>query len=247
MKNLSLLIGTIFGTLALVFGVAYFFSSSSPTLSTKQAVDPVTIIGTDGKARHAKGAKFEEPQSATDSAVATESTASAESESAKNDNKITIVEFSDFQCPACKASLPAVNQVLLKYPNDVRLVYRHFPLDGIHPNARFAAEASEAVAMIDPALFWPMHDLIFEKQAEWADIADKKVITEMFTSYAETVGADRQTFLANLEKSEIRDLVQNDVTAATAVGVNATPTFFVNGVATTASELLLVVEKLMKK
>ncbi len=81
---------------------------------------------------------------------------------------VTLVEFSDFQCPFCLKSLPTVNQIMSQYQGKVKLVYKHFPLDQIHPNARRAAEWSECVR--DQGKFWEFHDKVFEKQTEWSGL-----------------------------------------------------------------------------
>lgn len=82
---------------------------------------------------------------------------------------VTIVEYSDFQCPYCSRALPTVNQLLTEYGDKVKLVYKHFPLEQIHPNARLAAVAAECAK--DQGKFWEMHDKLFEKQTEWSSLS----------------------------------------------------------------------------
>ena len=132
---------------------------------------------------------------------------------------VTIVEWSDFECPYCKRFLPTLEQLLEEYPTEVRLVFRHFPLHAIHPNAQAAAEA--AVCAQDQGAFWELHDLMFEEQDTLAvdDLKDK----------AERAGLDAETFAACMEAEDTPDRVEADRRAGIEVGVNGTPALFVNG------------------
>lgn len=148
----------------------------------------------------------------------------------------TIVEFSDFQCPACSASEPLVQAVVKEFGDQVRLVYRHFPLDQLHPLARTAAVASEVAA--EDGAFWPMHDLLFERQADWSTLGSVAEAKTTFTQYAVELGLDEETFGAKIQDSSVySSLVQKDADLGTKVGINATPTFFVNGQKATAPQL----------
>ncbi len=156
---------------------------------------------------------------------------------------ITIVEFSDFQCPACRAAQPLVKQMLAEYPEKVRLVYRHFPLDNSHRNARTAAQAAEVAASYGK--FWEFHDKLFETQETWGDLTDKTKVQETFAEYAAQLEIDKTEFLSKIESQEVIDAVQADAAAATALQVNATPTFFVNGVQTSAPDLRATIDSLL--
>ncbi|MCY3969166.1 MAG: DsbA family protein [Acidobacteria bacterium] len=135
------------------------------------------------------------------------------------DAPVTIVEWSDFECPYCKSVLPTLERILEEYPNDVRLVFRHFPLHAIHPNAQAAAEAG--VCAQDLGAFWELHDLMFEEQDALSldDLKDK----------AERAGLDAEAFAACLEAEDTPDRVEADRRAGILVGVNGTPALFVNG------------------
>lgn len=208
MKNIPLLVGTILGTVVLVAVIAYFFSDSSSQIADSQTA-PMEVVA--GEARLVKGA--------TESA------------------KVQVVEFSDFQCPACKAALPAVTAVMQQHGEDVEFIYRHFPLDSIHPNARDAAYAAEVAHQ--SGKFWEMHDLLFENQNDWAGIRSRDELYQKFSEYAEQLQIDKNDFLAKIkEDQEIRDLVQADSAVGMQLGVSATPTFFVNGQSTSAPQLL---------
>ena len=141
--------------------------------------------------------------------------------------KVTIVEFSDFQCPACKQAQYLVKEILQQYPDQIRLVYRHFPLIQIHKNAFAAAELAEAA--YGQEKFWEMHDLLFERQGEWAENKEK------LEEYRRALGID--------EAGDYKELVQRDIRDGQALGVNATPTFFVNGKKTDVVKLRVIVEE----
>jgi len=136
----------------------------------------------------------------------------------------TLVEYGDFQCPACGNYYPLIKQLEEKYPEDLRVVYRHFPLISIHPNAMPAALAAEAAGA--QGMFWEMHDILYEKQTEWSGSKDAVL---MFETYAKELGLDLDKFKLDMTSSEIKDAVNADIVSANAVGVNATPTFYLNG------------------
>ncbi len=138
---------------------------------------------------------------------------------------VVVVEYSDFQCPACKAYYPIVREIISQYGDKIAFVYRHFPLVTIHVNAEFAARAAEAAGK--QGKFWEMHDLLFEKQDEWAQAADP--IT-YFESYASLIGISVDQFKADFVSREVRDLIKAERLHGLQIGLQGTPTFFVNGV-----------------
>jgi len=139
--------------------------------------------------------------------------------------KVTIVEFGDYQCPACGAAHPIVKQMLEAYKNnkDVNFVFRNFPLPQ-HKNARVAAEAAEEAGAQDK--FWEMHDALYEHQSEWSDSDDA---LSAFANYARQIGMDADKLRQEVGKSAFEDAIQADVNDGNAAGVNSTPTFFING------------------
>lgn len=137
---------------------------------------------------------------------------------------VTLIEYSDFQCPACGAYHPIVKQLVKEFNNQIIFVYRHFPLRQIHPNAELAARAAEAAGK--QGKFWEMYDLIFENQRSWSNERNTK---ETFTNYAKSLGLDVGKFKSDLESKEVREKVDNDYKSGLALRVNATPTFFLNG------------------
>lgn len=135
----------------------------------------------------------------------------------------TIIEYSDFQCPACAAYSPLVNQVV-DSRNDVKLVYRYFPLSQIHPNAVAASKAAEAAGKQDK--FWEMHDLLFDKQSDWESLGNPK---DKFVEYASELGLDTDKFKVDLGSNEVESKVFADLGQANQMKLNSTPTFFING------------------
>jgi len=136
------------------------------------------------------------------------------------DAPITIVEFSDFQCPYCKRVVPTLHQIADAYPDQVRIVFRHLPLDRIHDRARAAAEA--AACADKQGKFWPYHDLVFENNQALSD-AD-------LAQYAADVGMDVEAFGSCVADREFQAIVDGDSQTATALGLRGTPAFFVNGI-----------------
>lgn len=135
----------------------------------------------------------------------------------------TLVEYSDFQCPACAAYYPVVKQLNKDYAGKLRFVYRYFPLRTIHQNAEISSIAAEAAARQNK--FWEMHDLLFENQTEWSNLQDPK---EKFKEYAKFIGLDMEKFQNDLNSKEAKDKVEADYQSGLSLGVNATPTFFLN-------------------
>lgn len=160
-----------------------------------------------------------------------------------DDASVTMVEFSDFQCQACRASWPQVESLLDKYPDKIRFIYRHFPLTSIHQHAVAAAVAAEAAA--GQGKFWEYATLLFDQQDTWSQTRDPK---ELFTSFAKQIEiGDIDKFQKDLENQVGKDRVLAELQLGNKFGVNATPTFFVNGEKTTAAGLQLAVEKVLSK
>ena len=132
---------------------------------------------------------------------------------------VTIVEFSDFQCPGCKTYQGLLNQVLRLYPNDVKLVYKQFPLADIHAHAVNAAKAALAAAR--QGRFWEMHDMIYENQDELG--------MDKLKQYAQKVGLDVIRWERDFSSSEVKQQLSREGDEGRAAGVDSTPSFFVNG------------------
>jgi protein-disulfide isomerase len=147
------------------------------------------------------------------------------------DAPVTLIEYSDFQCPACELYYSMVKQLVNESSTTMRLVYRHFPLDEVlpggqvqHPNADAAAEASEAAGA--QGKFWEMYDLLFANHTDWTELPDP---TAVFVGYATKIGLNVDQFKKDLVSQPIRDVVQADKSEGVSLGINQTPTFFVNG------------------
>ncbi|MEZ4180599.1 MAG: thioredoxin domain-containing protein [Candidatus Doudnabacteria bacterium] len=140
--------------------------------------------------------------------------------------KVNIVEFGDFQCPACGQAHPYVKSLLEEYKDnaDVNFVFRNFPLDAIHPNAHIAAEAAEAAGK--QGKYWEMHDLLFERQEQWSTATDP---IDIFVSYAQEIGLNEGEFKTGVSQRLFSDVITADYNDGVALGVNSTPTFFING------------------
>jgi protein-disulfide isomerase len=132
--------------------------------------------------------------------------------------KVTIVEFSDFQCPYCSREISVIEQLMKDYDGKVRLVFRNFPLE-FHPFAAKAAEAGACAA--DQGKFWPLHDKMFGNQG--------KLGVDDLKTYAKDLGLDVTKFNHCLDSGEKHDAVTEDQKAGQAAGVAGTPAFFVNG------------------
>jgi protein-disulfide isomerase len=137
---------------------------------------------------------------------------------------VTVEEYSDFQCPTCGRMHPVVKQLLAKYPRQVRLVFRHFPLATIHRHAREAARASEAAGM--QGKFWEMADLLYERQAEWSKAEPAR---PLFVRYAQQLGLDVARFQQDIDGTAAAMRVVNDERRALSRRLGGTPTFIVNG------------------
>ena len=138
---------------------------------------------------------------------------------------VVIVEFSDFQCPFCLKSFPIIRTLTAKYPDQVRFIYRDFPLEDIHPWAKLAAQAGYCAQKQDR--FWPLHDKIFQNQNKLSQEPDKS--RELITNLADQAGVNRAQFLQCLDSAEAVKEVEQDQRDGLAVGVSGTPTWFING------------------
>lgn len=138
-------------------------------------------------------------------------------------SKVTLVEFGDYQCPACGAAHPTVKRILDEYKDKITFVFRNYPL-AQHQNAQIAAEAAEAAAAQNK--FWEMHDKLYESQKDWSTNGNPG---DMFSGYAKDLGLDTATFDKAVSASSNKSVIQIDTDDGTALGVQGTPTFYLNG------------------
>jgi len=132
---------------------------------------------------------------------------------------VTLVEYGDFECPNCKQAAPAVKLLLARFTGRVRVVWRQFPLEEVHPHALQAALASETAA--GQRRFWPMHDLLLENQ--------RHLKASQLRGYAQRLELDIARYDADMADTVYLQRVREDIEGGAASGVRATPTFFVNG------------------
>ncbi|MEZ5402350.1 MAG: thioredoxin domain-containing protein [Bryobacteraceae bacterium] len=132
--------------------------------------------------------------------------------------RVTLVEFSDFQCPYCAIAVGHLNTILAAFPNDVRLVYKQFPLDS-HSNAKLAAAAS--LAAHRQGKFWPLHDRMY---ANFRAINRDRIL-----AWAREIGLDEKRFVADMDNPATAAAVNNEIGQGWKAGVEGTPTVFVNG------------------
>lgn len=137
---------------------------------------------------------------------------------------VKLVEYSDFQCPACAAFQPVVAQLMEDYGDKISFEYKHFPLSTIHQNALSAAMAAEAAGQ--QGKFYEYHDLLFNNQTEWSSSA---VPSTLFVKYAEELSLDVETFRKQMKSSVLRDKVRGEFDEGRTMNITGTPTFFLNG------------------
>jgi len=133
--------------------------------------------------------------------------------------RITLVEYGDYECPHCGAAYPIVKRIQEELGDDLRFVFRNFPLSETHPHALRAAQAAEAAAL--QGRFWEMHDTLFENQQRLGEV--------QLHRYAGAIGLDVQRFVLDLDSEAVAARVRSDFLSGVRGGVNGTPTFFVNG------------------
>lgn len=150
---------------------------------------------------------------------------------------ITIVEFSDYQCPYCRRWHEQVYEQLLNaYPGKIRMVYRHLPLTSIHPDAFPAAEA--AMCAGEQNAYWPFHEKLFSSDALGSSV---------YAEYANELGLDMDTFQSCISERRFQEAVQTDLDFAVNLGVRSTPTFFINGLAIVGAQPLDIFKQVIDK
>jgi protein-disulfide isomerase len=145
--------------------------------------------------------------------------------SGKQDAAVSLVEYSDFQCPACGAYYPVIEQVIEKYKDQISFEYRHYPLTTIHQNAFAAARASEAAGK--QGAFWEMYRLLFANQAAWSGSGAAQTT---FEGYAKQLRLDINAYKTDFASSETNSSINASIKEFNALGLpKSTPTFLLNG------------------
>jgi protein-disulfide isomerase len=150
---------------------------------------------------------------------------------------VTIVEFSDFQCPFCKNVVVTLKQVLAQYPERVRWVFRDYPIAGLHPDAQRGHEAARCAG--DQGKFWPYHDILFEQGPDVSPAALRQ--------YAAQTGLDVAAFAGCVESGKHRAGVNADIEAGGQLGITGTPTFFINGVPLVGNQPLAEFQRVIER
>jgi protein-disulfide isomerase len=140
------------------------------------------------------------------------------------DAKITLIEYADFQCPACSAYHPIITQLLEEYKNKIYYVFRIFPLKNIHPNAQISGQA--AYAAHKQGAFFSYDDELYNKQKDWSEEQDPR---EIFISYAKSLKLDINKFTKDMNSDEAKNFVNSQEKEALSAGIMGTPTFIING------------------
>ena len=138
-------------------------------------------------------------------------------------SSVVLLEYGDFQCPACGAIHPILKQLKSEFGNRVIFAYRHLPLTSIHLFADIAARASEAAGL--QGKFWAMHDMLYENQDEWI----RGDTSQVLANYARRLGLNIEQFQNDLNSNAVRQSVQDDQRTAAQANLNSTPSFFLNG------------------
>lgn len=146
--------------------------------------------------------------------------------------KVSLIEYGDFECPACGAYYQVVEPLVQNYSSTVRFVFRNFPLYAVHPFAGISTQAAEAAGLEGgQSAYWAMNNMLYSKQAEWSTngtLAPAQVLSEYLDGYARSIGLDVNIFNADINATSVLQKIQADVTGGTAAQVGHTPTFFIN-------------------
>lgn len=138
--------------------------------------------------------------------------------------KVTLVEYGDYECPACKAYYPIVKQLQQAYGDDITFQFRNFPLVQIHQNAMLGSRAAEAAGIQNK--YWEMHDLLYENQDEWSKASNPTAVLE---TYAQQLGLNVGQFKTDMASATTNDIINADRKAGNDLGANSTPTFILQG------------------
>lgn len=138
--------------------------------------------------------------------------------------KVTLTEYGDFQCPACASYHPIVNAIVEEYKDKILFIYRDFPLVNTHKYAHLSSRA--AFAANKQNKYWEMYDLLYQNQDSWAKSTNAQ---ELFVDYAKSLGLDIDKFNSDLDSNEAKKFVDEALATATGLGLNSTPSFFING------------------
>lgn len=138
--------------------------------------------------------------------------------------KLVLIEYADFQCPGCAGANESIRKLIEKHPDQVALVFRHYPLNG-HTSAFAAAAVAEAAGQ--QGKFWEMVDLLYQNQVTWSSNVDKR--DQTFKNYAENLGLDLEKFDQDRASSQVSQKIKFNSKLAQSIPISETPSFFLNG------------------
>lgn len=139
---------------------------------------------------------------------------------------VTIEEFGDFQCPSCGAYYPELKKIEGEFGERLRVIFRENPLVPTHEHALLAAQAAEAAGLQGEDKFWAMHDKLYENQTTWSQAKD---LVPIFVDYGKQIGLNTDQFMKDLNGEKVAQRIFQDGKRSHALGIKATPSFFVNG------------------
>jgi protein-disulfide isomerase len=146
--------------------------------------------------------------------------------------KVSLIEYGDFECPACGQYFPVVEQLFQDNSSTVRFVFRNFPLYTIHPLAGISSQAAEAAGLEGgQSAYWAMNNLLYAKQSDWSadtTVAPAQIVNNYFNGYAKSIGLDVNKFDEDINATSVAEKIQNDVNSGNAAQIDHTPTFFIN-------------------
>lgn len=143
----------------------------------------------------------------------------------KKNAKVTLIEYGDFQCPACGTYYPMVRQIVEEYGDRIQFAFREYPLGTIHPYGNLAAQAAESAGL--QGKFWEMYDKLYENQQSWSRGSDVK---QSFATYAQSIGIDTSQWQREMESAVVKSKIKTDVASGDTGGVDGTPSFYLNNV-----------------
>lgn len=192
----KVVVGIIISTiLVLILGIFFLTrSSSSPTVASKDQFKEILAVKSDDRVK------------------------------GPADAPITIVEYLDFECEACRVYYPVIKQLKEEYKDKIRFVVRYFPLPG-HKNSMTSATAVETAGK--QGKFWEMHDILYENQKSWGEKTAPDPL--VFEGYAQQIGLDMDKYKNDINSQEVKYRVNRDKNSGDTLGVQGTPTFFING------------------
>jgi protein-disulfide isomerase len=139
-------------------------------------------------------------------------------------SKVNLVVYGDFQCPACERFFPLEKQIVDKYIDKISFTFRHYPLDGTHPNARAASRAAEAAGK--QGKFFEMHDLLYQQQSSWVNMTDPTSVLEQL---AKSLGLNADQFKSDYASEAVNATINADKKEGDTKNISGTPSYFLNG------------------